>query len=268
MTHRKMPELIELLKDADTIAKSMRRLNANGYIDEHGKPHGVWKSYHYASGKRQGHTREQLLAYELVFNHGKPVGKQRHWTTDGDGMMGAPDGKKLREWATYSDNATGVLHGSWGVAWGDGSVYYRGEFDNGTKHGAWKYSHPGPLFMKVDLITYKRGERHGPYVDYDLRQATFMQDAPNFCKTRGTFKRGKRDGWWSWYTVTGRTSRRCTYVDGKLDGESIWLYSDGQRKEYALYDKGKRVPGSTKKNARTKPNPIIHKGRIIPNMLR
>ena len=60
-------------------------------------------------------------------------------------------------------------------------------------------------------------------------------------KLEGSYKDGKEDGLWTYWTENGQKRLEGTWKDGEYDGlHTVW-YEDGQKKWELTYDNGKEV---------------------------
>jgi antitoxin component YwqK of YwqJK toxin-antitoxin module len=103
-------------------------------------------------------------------------------------------------------NEKGEKHGYWERYYGDGQLYYKGNYVDGKQHGYWEdYYSNGNLAFK------------GNYVD------------------------GKEHGYWESYWYNGKIRYKGTYVDGNRHGYWEVYHETGNLKYKGFYDQGKEV---------------------------
>lgn len=169
---------------------------------------GVWRDWH-EDGRR--YLEESFVG---GVRHGKHT------------MFGAFDRKE--EEGEYRE---GARLGKW--TWWDagGQVVAEGEYINGREwEGTFKLKCPKDRFSNL-IISYTRGKRNGPYYVQNLgdrleegryrddqldgQQTLWWNYEAKIKVSQGSFRGGKRHGWWSWWTAKGRSIGRGEYREGK-----------------------------------------------------
>jgi len=97
-----------------------------------------------------------------------------------------------------------------------------------VKHGKWTYWSEKGSVEKIE--TYGAdGSLHGPFESYNNGRL----------ESKGSYKKGKPDGKWSYFHPHGAPMRDCTYKEGKLNGKSVIYDARGRIIEESNYKSNK-----------------------------
>lgn len=113
----------------------------------------------------------------------------------------------------------------------DGNRSAWGKMNDGLKMGVWTINYP--MSDKVAYEeTYKRGKKEGPHTFYSM---------DGVVKIKGQFAADKREGEWTWYQDDGTVESVVSYVDDKKEGEQLFygVYGDLLKRE--VYEGGRLV---------------------------
>ena len=79
--------------------------------------------------------------------------------------------------------------------------------------------------------SYKKGKRDGTW--------TWWYESGSK-ESEGSYKDGKEDGTWTWWYESGSKESEGSYKDGKRYGTWTWWYEDGSKQSEESYKNGKR----------------------------
>ena len=201
-------------------------------VDSQGQKHGFW-TRKYKNGQ---------VAYEVYFNHGKPVGEHKRYTENGtmyahlifdnkgyakaklyndNGKLGATgfyfDKKRDSTWIFFSKNGDmiakesykkGVRHGYSRKYFDNGNVLEENRYIDGVEDGIWKqYYEDGTPRLEGRVSD---GKLHGYYLQYKPTGALYI---------RGKHKDGLKDGIWKYNTIRGK--KQIEYIAGEPTNKNV-----------------------------------------------
>jgi len=128
------------------------------------------------------------------------------------------------------------------------------QFDKNNKRtGIWKKYHPNKSIRYVG--EFKNGKEVGVFKFYDISNSrqpviikNFFKDSDSLfvqfytvsgkIQTEGFLYGKNRVGNWKYFNKNGTLMSEENYKNGKLNGEQLIYYSDGQITEFAIYEDG------------------------------
>ena len=132
------------------------------------------------------------------------------------------------------ENSAGQKHGEWMRVWPNGSIYYKGKFENGTPVGLFEYFYEtGELMSSLEHTPDQTAATH--YRSDGTLQSTgaytpYAQGAEP-----------QRNGTWRFFDEQGTHIRLETYANGKLDGR-YWVKDyNGKIVEDGNYKDGEKT---------------------------
>lgn len=110
----------------------------------------------------------------------------------------------------------------------DGQKFSQGQYEQGVMVGDWNYWHPNGQLCKT--IKFENGKPDGKY---EVLRADGTLEAIQ------SFNNGIRDGEWISYYEDGKTPKvKIQIVDGKVTGQRVTYYPNGQVRQQADFVQG------------------------------
>jgi antitoxin component YwqK of YwqJK toxin-antitoxin module/tetratricopeptide (TPR) repeat protein len=241
-----------------------------GYLN--GKRNGPGKIFFGSGNVRQTYNYiDNAMTGELVnyYETGKVKSKMtyKNEKLDGSFIEYYPTGK-LRAIGVYKD---GMLSGEWKYYYANGRLERTGSYLNDKATGEWKYynargNHTEKRLFKDgnyegDNINYHDGKEYyiNSYKNDVLVKATYFDPSgkvivsngsPNGTfngkgyfpggqpASEGPFKKGKRDGRWTYFYPEGSKRSEFLYVDGLVEGAAVEYHRNGSKKFDSHYKNG------------------------------
>jgi len=121
-----------------------------------------------------------------------------------------------------------VSHGKYVEYYRDGQKYSEGTHDMGLHVGLWKYWYPNGQICKS--VTFKAGKPHGTW---DVYRPDGSRELTK------NYENGLRQGLWLSYFEDGEKHKvELTYDKGKIEGERIIYYENGQIRQKVPFENG------------------------------
>ena len=130
-----------------------------------------------------------------------------------------------------------------------GSIQTEGNYTNGVRDGLWTFWYVGEAYNDWgeddDPSTDDEGNLNGEWdslevVTIDLNGDTYFSE-PNK-KMEGSYSEGNREGEWiKYYNNESNTKKeQSNYISGKLNGQLIKWFENGNKIEEGSYEEGKQ----------------------------
>lgn len=188
-----------------------------------------------------------------VFSDGSKTrdGKYEEWYRNGQRLIVGEYVDDVRQgpWKIWHENGklckienylNGKLEGKWDVSNDKGLLEQKVSYHNGERDGTWViYAADGKTPVRQE--SYKAGAFDGEWIYYGAEGKPL---------TIQPYKNNKVDGEQKLFYPNGKLNRVQEYKDGLADGKETVYQEDGKTvKEENVYDRGRKISGSTKGNA-------------------
>ncbi len=200
-----------------------------------GQKDGTWMWY-YPNGQKFAETN---------FDHGTLVGRESHWSSEGDLVTtgeyrdGSPWSGQFADFlgadlvVTFQRSfLEGKAHGEWIWRFKDGTLNTIGGFVNGEKDGRWEWWYEnGAKFAETDYLTGVSQDKLSYYSNDGKLLAEGTYDADGH-ETNGTFVD---------FTSDLVLTAQRTWTDGVKVGTWKEWYENGQQKSESHYTDGRQT---------------------------
>lgn len=161
--------------------------------DSNGNKHGYWKTY-----------RNNALAYEGRFEHGKPTGLFVYYFRN----------EQIKATLKYSENGRIARAVTF---YPSGQVMAVGKYVDQKKDSIWDYYNE--LGIHLSTESYENGKPHGKWKTYNYKGKVI--EIINY-------ENGEKEGEWKQFFDNGKKKLKATYRAGKLEGAFWMYYSNGR----------------------------------------
>ncbi len=139
--------------------------------------------------------------------------------------------------------------GTWTYFFKGQKIEQKGTFVKGRPSGNWVWYYPNGKIRRTG--NFAKGKENGKFIEYALtgdtiaigkylagkKEGEWLYKVNGFVK-KGTYTIGLKSGLWKHFYPDNTMEFEGTYMNGEEDGEHIYYYPSGRKKEIQIYTSG------------------------------